>query len=101
MEAARKQRSYRGFPDLRFVLTPVPPVALRQQQQWVTRATAWIAEHWERPSSVTVEDIFSQIPYNPYITTLTNLFADLPADVLEPYIPLADSISACVSRVER
>jgi hypothetical protein len=94
VEAASKQRSYRGFPDLRFVLTPMPAVDQSQQQQWITRTAAWIADHWEMPSSVVVEDLYYQIPYNPYITTLTNLFGEMPAGILEPYIPVADAISA-------
>ncbi len=96
VEAAGKQRSYRGFPDLRFVLTPVPAVAPSQHQQWITRTEAWIAEHWEMPSSVVVEDLYYQIPYNTYITTLTNLFGEMPVGILEPYVPVADAISACL-----
>ena len=96
VEAASKQRSYRGFPDLRFVLTPMPAVAPSQHQQWITHTEAWIAEHWEMPSSVVVEDLYYQIPYNTYITTLTNLFGEMPVGVLEPYVPVADAISACL-----
>jgi MinD-like ATPase involved in chromosome partitioning or flagellar assembly len=37
VKAASKQRSYRGIPDLRFLLTPMPPVAQSQQQIWVAQ----------------------------------------------------------------
>jgi MinD-like ATPase involved in chromosome partitioning or flagellar assembly len=94
VEAASKQRNYRGFPDLRFVLTPMPAVDQSQQQQWITRTAAWITDHWVMSSSVVVEDLYYQIPYNPSITTLTNLFGEMPAGILEPYIPVADAISA-------
>lgn len=93
-KAASKQRSYRGLPDLRFLLTPMPAVAASQQQLWVTHTASWIADNWEIPTSVVVEDLYYQIPYNPNITTLTNLFNEMPPGILEPYIPLADSISA-------
>lgn len=98
VEAASRQRNYRGFPDLRFVLTPMPPVAQSQQQQWIERTATWIAEHWERPSSVPVENLYYQIPYNPDITTLTNLFDEMPASILEPYVPIADAILACLPK---
>lgn len=92
--AASKQRSYRGFPDLRFLLTPMPAVAPSQQQLWVTRTAAWIADNWEMPPSVVVEDLYYQVPYNAGTTMLTDLFHELPPGTLEPYIPLADAISA-------
>jgi len=96
VEAASRQRHYRGFPDLRFVLTPMPAVAQEQQRQWIERTAAWITEHWEWSPSVRVEDLYYQIPYNPAITTLTNLFGEVPTGILEPYIPVADAILACL-----
>jgi len=98
VEAASKQRRYRGFPDLRFLLTPMPPVAQSLQDLWLARTAAWIADHWEMPSSVVVEDIYYKIPYNANITTLTSLFDAVPVGILEPYIPVADAISACLSQ---
>ena len=94
VKAASKQRSYHGLPDLRFLLTPMPAVAASQQQLWVTRAASWIADNWQVAPSVVVEDLYHQIPYNPYITTLTNLFDEMPPGILEPYISVADAISA-------
>jgi hypothetical protein len=96
----RIQGSYRGFPDLRFLLTPMPTVEQSQHQQWITRTAAWIADHWKMPPSVAVEDLYYPIPYNPNIATLTNLFDETPARILEPYIPVADAILACLPQEE-
>src|SRR5207302_10449835 len=63
VKAASKQRSYRGIPDLRFLLTPVPPVAQSQQQLWTAYTAEWIANHWGVPPSLTVEELYYQVPY--------------------------------------
>lgn len=94
VKAASKQRSYRGIPDLRFLLTPVPPVAQSQQQMWIAYTAEWIANNWGVPPSLTVEDLYYQVPYNPTITTLENLFGDILPGVLEPYRQVADAITA-------
>jgi cellulose biosynthesis protein BcsQ len=94
VKAASKQRSYRGIPDLRFLLTPVPPVAQSQQQLWTSYTAEWIANNWGVPPSLTVEELYYQVPYNPTITTLENLFGDILPGVLEPYMPVADAITA-------
>ncbi|MDQ2905238.1 MAG: AAA family ATPase [Chloroflexota bacterium] len=94
VKAASKQRSYRGIPDLRFLLTPMPPVAQSQQQIWASYTSEWIVDHWEVPPSLTVEELYYQVPYNPTITTLEKLFGDLVPGVLEPYIQVADAIAA-------
>lgn len=94
VKAASKQRSYHGIPDLRFLLTPVPPVAQSQQQLWTSYTAEWIANHWGVPPSLTVEELYYQVPYNPTITTLENLFGDILPGVLEPYMPVADTITA-------
>jgi MinD-like ATPase involved in chromosome partitioning or flagellar assembly len=94
VKAASKQRSYHGIPDLRFLLTPMPSVAQSQRQLWVGRTADWIATHWSMPSSVTVEELYYQVPYNPNITTLDNLVGEMPPGILEAYAPIADAISA-------
>src|SRR6266568_3388269 len=94
VKAASKQRSYRGIPDLRFLLTPVPPVAQSQQQIWTLRTAEWIANNWGVPPALTVEELYYQVPYNPTITTLENLFGEIPPGILEPYMPVADAIAA-------
>ena len=94
VKAASKQRSYRGIPDLRFLLTPVPPVSQSQQQMWIAYTAEWIANNWGVPPSVTVEELYYQVPYNPNITTQDSLFGEMPPGILEPYIPIADAIAA-------
>src|SRR6266567_1793463 len=94
VKAASKQRSYRGIPDLRFLLTPMPPVTQSQQQAWAARTGEWIANNWDVPPSVTVDELYYQVPYNPNITTLDSLFGEIPAGILEPYMPVADAITA-------
>ena len=94
VKAASKQRSYRGIPDLRFLLTPMPPVTQSQQQVWAARTGEWIANNWDVPPSVTVEELYYQVPYNPNVTTLEGLFGEIPTGMLEPYMPVADAITA-------
>jgi MinD-like ATPase involved in chromosome partitioning or flagellar assembly len=94
VRAASKQREYRGIPDLRFLLTPVPSVNSSQKQIWLGRTEEWITDHWEIPSTLTVKDIYAEVPYNPEITTLENLIRDASQVVLSPYRPIADAITA-------
>jgi MinD-like ATPase involved in chromosome partitioning or flagellar assembly/stress-induced morphogen len=94
VKAASKQRSYNGIPDLRFLLTPMPTVAQSQQQLWVSSAAEWIAEYWEIPLSVSIDELYYQIPYNPNITTLTSLVGNMQPGILEVYQPIADTITA-------
>ncbi|HWS84002.1 MAG TPA: AAA family ATPase [Ktedonobacteraceae bacterium] len=98
VKAAKMQRSYRGIPDLRFLLTPMPAVAAIQQQVWIARASEWITNNWEIPPSVTIDELYYQVPYNPHITTLASLASDMPPGILEAYIPLADAITARVPK---
>jgi MinD-like ATPase involved in chromosome partitioning or flagellar assembly len=94
VKAASKQRKYHGIPDLRFLLTPMPPVAQAQQQEWLNRTADWITQYWGVPSPVTVDELYYPVPYNPNILTLDSLFADVPTAILDPYMPVADAISA-------
>ncbi len=94
VNAVKKQRSYRGSPDLRFILTPMPVVAASQQQMWLAHTAEWISTHWTLPPFVTVDELYHEIPYNSNITTLNSLADEMPAGMLEPYSPIADDISA-------
>jgi len=94
VQAANKQRKYQGIPDLRFLVTPMPPVAQSQQQLWMARTYEWIASNWDIPSALMVEEICYQIPYNPNISTLATVGEDLPISLLDPYTPIADAIFA-------
>jgi len=92
VQAAKKQRDYRGIPDLRFVLTPMPPVDPRQHQAWTGGVEEWIAENWGVPSGMTVGELYYEVSYNPSITTLERPASDVPAGLLAPYVPVADAI---------
>ncbi len=94
VKAASKQRKYRGIPDLRFLLTPMPPVAQTQQQEWLGYTADWIMQHWGVPSSIAVDELYYPVPYNPGIITLGSLFVEVPTAILDPYMPVADVISA-------
>jgi MinD-like ATPase involved in chromosome partitioning or flagellar assembly len=94
VKAASKQRKYNGIPDLRFLLTPMPPVASIQQQEWLGQAADWITEHWGLPADVSVDELYYYVPYNPSITTLESLFEEVPTAILESYEPVADVIRA-------
>ena len=94
VKAASKRRKYNGIPDLRFLLTPMPPVAQVQQQEWLGFTADWITLHWGIPSPVTIDELYYPVPYNPNIITLDSLFADVPTAILDPYMPLANAISA-------
>lgn len=100
IEAARKQRNYQGKPDLRFLLTPLPPVAPSQHQLWVTSAEEWIEDCWDIPPGVTTKELYSLIHYNPQIPVLPSLVNDVPSDLLAPYLPITDVIDASLSPLE-
>jgi MinD-like ATPase involved in chromosome partitioning or flagellar assembly len=94
VKAANKQRKYNGIPDLRFLLTPMPPVASIQQQEWLVQAADWITKYWGIPPDVTVDELYYYVPYNSSITTLESLFEEVPTAILESYLPVADVIRA-------
>lgn len=94
VKAASKQRKYNGIPDLRFLLTPMPPVASIQQQEWLGQAADWITKYWDIPPGVTVDELYYYVPYNSNIMTLESLFENVPTAILDSYLPVADVISA-------
>jgi hypothetical protein len=94
VKAASKQRKYHGIPDLRFLLTPMPPVASTQQQEWLGKAADWITENWGVAGDTIVDELYYHVPYNPGITTLDSLFENVPGAILDSYIPVADVIRA-------
>ena len=76
------------------MLTPLPPVAQTQQQEWLSRTADWITQYWGVPSPVTIDELYYPVPYNPGIITLDSLFTEVPTAILGPYMPVADAISA-------
>lgn len=93
VQGARKQRDYQGKPDLRFLVTPMPPVA-EKHKTWRTKVSHWIEENWSLPSGTTLGNQHLEVPYNPNITTLPSLVNDVPESLLNTYLPIADAIAA-------
>lgn len=75
IQAARKQSDYRGKPDLRFLLTPMPILAEDQLDVWITKAEDWITEHWGLPDGVGVGELYYKNFYNPSIAALSSLIS--------------------------
>jgi MinD-like ATPase involved in chromosome partitioning or flagellar assembly len=101
VQAARKQRDYRGKPDLRFLLTPMPSVDPSVQRDVVVKTEEWIAEHWGEPLAVTPNELYYQVSYNPAITMLNNAVDNVPPGLLEPYQPVAAAIDASLPEIRR
>jgi len=99
LQAVRKQRAYQGKPDLRFLLTPMPPVAPEQHQNWILRVEEWIEENYGLPDGTTVSELYYEVPYNPNITTLSSLVNNVPQNLLNAYLQVADAIDASLPDV--
>jgi MinD-like ATPase involved in chromosome partitioning or flagellar assembly/stress-induced morphogen len=94
IQAAQKQNFYRGTPDLRFLLSPIPQVDAIHKQEWVVKAEEWISNVWEIPPDLSVAELHTDIPYNTAITTLGNLLEEPPAGIQDAYLPMAETISS-------
>lgn len=99
IQAARKQSDYRGKPDLRFLLTPMPILAEDQLDAWITKAEDWIEEHWGLPNDVTVGELYYKIFYNPSVAALSSLIGT-PANLLSDYLPIVDAIDASLPDIK-
>lgn len=94
MQTVRKQREYQGKPDIRFLITPIPAVAIKQLEMWRSKVESWITDNWDLPKGMTVEEVYYEILYNPNIVTLPSLVNGVPESLIDVYIPLADTIDA-------
>ncbi len=94
LQTVRKQREYQGKPDVRFLVTPIPPFAIEQQQIWRNTVESWIKDNWGLPKGMTVGELYHEIFYNPDITTLSSLVNNIPKSLIDAYVPLADTIDA-------
>lgn len=94
IRAARKQKDFKNYPDLRFLLTPMPPVAKSQERIWINKAEDWIEENWDLPQGTSVDDLYHTAPYNPNVATISSFTDEAPKDVIDIYEPLAESIEA-------
>ncbi|NES91291.1 ParA family protein [Okeania sp. SIO2B9] len=100
VQTVSKQCQYRGKPDLRFVLTPMPAVAAEQRQIWISKVEDWIEENWGLSSGITVGELYYEINYNPNISTLSSLVNNLPKSLLDNYLPIAEVIDASLPDVQ-
>ncbi|MDY7008049.1 MAG: ParA family protein [Cyanobacteriota bacterium] len=100
VQTVSKQCQYRGKPDLRFVLTPMPAVAAEQRQIWISKVEDWIEENWGLSSGITVGELYYEINYNPNISTLSSLVNDLPQSLLENYLSIAEVIDASLPDIQ-
>lgn len=94
VRAARKQKDFKRYPDLRFLLTPMPPVAESQQKIWINDAEDWIEENWDLQQGTSVNELYYTAPYNPNVATISSYTDEVPKDVADIYQPLSDSIEA-------
>jgi MinD-like ATPase involved in chromosome partitioning or flagellar assembly len=99
IQAARKQSDYRGKPDLRFLLTPMPILSADQLDAWITKAEDWIADNWGLPDDVRVGELYYKIFYNPSIAALSSLVST-PANLLSEYVPIVDAIDASLPDIK-
>ncbi|MEA5616279.1 ParA family protein [Cronbergia sp. UHCC 0137] len=98
--AARKQQEYQGKPDVRFLLTPVPVVAKEQHNTWINEVENWIEDNWGLPNETTIGQIYSQILYDPAITTLKSLVNSVDKSLLDKYLNLADTLDASLPDIQ-
>lgn len=94
VQAAGKQQEYQGFPDLRFLLTPIPPFDSKQRQDLIARAEDWIEDNWGLSPDTPVEELYSTVSYNPDVAALSDLVTDVPESLLDLYEPIANVIDA-------
>ncbi|RQH56537.1 ParA family protein [Okeania hirsuta] len=100
VQTVSKQCQYRGRPDLRFVLTPMPAVAAEQRQIWIYEVEDWIEKNWRVPSYTTVNELYYEINYNPNISTLSSLVNDVPKSLLDNYLSIAEVIDASLPDIK-
>lgn len=94
MQTVRKQREYQGKPDIRFLITPIPPVATEQQNKWRSKVESWITDNWDLPKGMNVKQVYYEVLYNPNIVTLSSLVNNVPKSLIDAFTPLADTVDA-------
>ena len=100
VNAIRKQREYQGKPDIRFLLTPMPVVSAEQRQVWLNQVETWIEQHYGVPVGINISELYYKVSYNPNITTLSSLVNDVPDDLLDPYVQIANAIDASLPDIK-
>ncbi|MEG4914697.1 ParA family protein [Microcoleus sp. B7-D4] len=100
VQAVKKQRDYQGKPDIRFLLTPIPPVGDELQRIWTNRVESWIEDNWGLPVETKVEELYHKILYNPNIATLSSLVNNVSNSLLDDYLPIAEVIDASLPDIK-
>ncbi len=95
IKAARKQKEIQGRPELRFILTPMPPVDAKKKAEWLTTASDYITELWGNENLV-AEELRAVIDYQPAITVVDDILQDIPASIRINYQPIVDFINAAL-----
>lgn len=98
IQAVRKQYQYRGKPDVRFLLTPIPPIK-ELQPTWIGKTENWISETWGIPKDLSVGELHTDILYNPAIQTLGSFVEEIPPEILVVYQPMTETISASLPAI--
>jgi MinD-like ATPase involved in chromosome partitioning or flagellar assembly len=93
VRAARLRQEERGRPDLRFVLSPIPPVDREKKQEWLRRADQELADLWGLPGDIAVEELRHAVDYTPLVP-LTEGVLRLEEPARRSYQPIADWIDA-------
>lgn len=94
LKAAKKQFDYRGKPDIRFLLTPIPPVDAIQRERWVAHAEDYIMDKWDIPPDLSVEDFHTDVSYNPIVNTVDDFAGEVDNSIVLPYESLLEVINS-------
>ncbi|MBI3761225.1 MAG: AAA family ATPase [Chloroflexi bacterium] len=88
--AVRKQYQRHSRPDLRFVLSPLPPSSIDSLNRWLADAESWIAEEWGKSEETPLR---YEIRYNAFVPFIRDLTRDVSPEVAISYEPLAEAVS--------
>ncbi len=100
LRAAYKQKQSQGKPDLRFVLTPMPPIP-DKVDEWLVTVDDWITALWDLDIDTAPEEIRTQIEYDINIPAVENIVDGLSDSVRINYQPIADFIDAALPNLEK
>ncbi len=93
-KAVQRHRSYKGSPELRFVITPVP--STQALAEWTTRTYDWIGNHNIISEEFTVSEVCYPIPYSQSIPTIQTMLNDVELSLAAPYQSIVKSIQSFI-----
>lgn len=96
VQAADRQQQYQGKPDLRFILTPIPPVDADLRQEWMNRFESWLSDHWRIPPTLSAAEMYAKAGYNPEIQLLRDYLRDPSDATITQYAPIVEAITASI-----